>query len=573
MNTEVSWNPAQVAADLSQAVVILRDRGLKASAKWAAEQRLGLGDVEIVPSSLADDRIVDASLSYAQTLLELGEYAHAGAVLSVSPSSDFLPAPLHDLSPQGHFTRAYAWYLAGEQTQHQDELSKNPFVNQLVEELQEQELDAFGMHVLGMVLLALNRHKEACDPLVESVLAFPYNWSAWLDLATCVLHDKALEVSVQELLQPLSGHYAYHFFCAHLQEEHQSHTEALDIYERWLPVMGQSPYLLTRYATVHYHLRDFASAKRLWQDIHQEMPYRLDGLDIYSNILYVQEDSVGLAQLAHAATRVDKYRPETCCIVGNYYSLKQQRAKAIQSFRRAVQLDPSFVSAWTLMGHEYVEWQQTSQAVQAYRKAVEVAPTDYRAWYGLGQTYEFLNMPLMALYYYKHAAELRPYDARMWCALGMTLSHLHRPKDAIRAYERALQQEDSEGVATQRLAGLYKEAGNEEKAAHCYMKHLHLRYRATAESPPAGGPPLDVVIQTISLEAPEAEALLYLAEYHKSHGSHDVAALLCSRLLEYPGPEKEQAKALLRDVRSRKTTAARYATSTPGSSDSFEFSP
>lgn len=53
------------------------------------------------------------------------------------------------------------------------------------------------------------------------------------------------------------------------------------------------------------------------------------------------------------------------------------------------------------MGHEYIEWKQTAKAMEAYRRAVQVAPGDYRAWYGLGQTYELLNMNLYALYYYK----------------------------------------------------------------------------------------------------------------------------------------------------------------------------
>ena len=79
------------------------------------------------------------------------------------------------------------------------------------------------------------------------------------------------------------------------------------------------------------------------------------------------------------------------------------------------------------------------------------------------------------------------------------------------------------------------------------------------------------------MEAPEAEALVFLANYHKSHGQYDTAALFCSRLVEYPGPEKEQAKGLLRDLRSR----GRRFTSRPGASTSadtkkknaFEFSP
>lgn len=44
-----------------------------------------------------------------------------------------------------------------------------------------------------------------------------------------------------------------------------------------------------------------------------------------------------------------------------------------------------------------------------------------------------------------------------------------------------------------------------------------------------------------------------LTDYHKDHGEYDTASLFCSRLLEYPGPEKEVAKACLRELRSRKS--------------------
>lgn len=41
-------------------------------------------------------------------------------------------------------------------------------------------------------------------------------------------------------------------------------------------------------------------------------------MDTYSNLLYVKEMKVELANLAHRATEIDKYRLETCCIVGEY---------------------------------------------------------------------------------------------------------------------------------------------------------------------------------------------------------------------------------------------------------------
>mmetsp|Transcript_7752 Transcript_7752/g.8897 ORF Transcript_7752/g.8897 Transcript_7752/m.8897 type:complete len:472 (+) Transcript_7752:1083-2498(+) len=446
--------------------------------------------------------------------------------------------------------------------------------------------------------------------LVESVLEFPLNWSAWLDLCEVLVsgngsgnnnddikdnnNNKAagtaitssnIEQEVEQTLQPiLATHYMYHFFCAHLMAHHHSaHEDALILLERlYEPLpdqpLFQSPHLKTQLAVVHYHLRELEQALMWFKETASDDMYSLDHKDVYSNILYVKEDRVALSHLAHEAVVIDKYRPETCCIVGNYYSLKQQRQKAVLYFQRALKLDRSYTSAWTLMGHEYVELKQTEQAMESYRRAVTVSPKDYRAWYGLGQTYEFLNMYLYALFYYRKAATLRPYDPRMWCAVGQCFSALHKVPDAIRAYERAVAQEDNEGIATQKLAALYRQDGRQEEAAMCYVRHLELRYLVTSASPEhhhhaqqqnggAAAPTLDAIVQGIVLESVEAEALLFLAQYHKSHGEFDTAALLCTRLVEYPGPEKEQAKGLLRDLRSR---GRRYPTRSTTAAASVE---
>jgi hypothetical protein len=61
---------------------------------------------------------------------------------------------------------------------------------------------------------------------------------------------------------------------------------------------------------------DGIQAEAKFSEIHEEDPYCLDGMDVYSNVLYVQMNQADLAQLAHQAFEVDKYRVETCCIVG-----------------------------------------------------------------------------------------------------------------------------------------------------------------------------------------------------------------------------------------------------------------
>jgi len=50
----------------------------------------------------------------------------------------------------------------------------------------------------------------------------------------------------------------------------------------------------------------------------------MENMDVYSNVLYLKEDKKALGHLAHRALKVEKYRPETCCIIGNYYSTKNK---------------------------------------------------------------------------------------------------------------------------------------------------------------------------------------------------------------------------------------------------------
>jgi anaphase-promoting complex subunit 8 len=405
------------------------------------------------------------------------------------------------------------------------------------------ELDAFGLYIYGTVLSKLENIPSGSPPahkiLMESIIQFPYNWSAWLDLANLAVDNPLVEVAIEAELQPkLASHCIYHFFCGYLLTERQQHSDALILYERWMDpaCFGGSPYLLTQYATASYHNRNFAEAASIFKDLHHHMPYRLDMLDEYSNILYVQEDAVALSQLAHVAATVDPRRPESCIIAGNYYSLKQMRAKAVECFHQAVELDPSFTSAWTLLGHEYVEWKQTAHAMEAYRKAAAASANDYRAWYGLGQTYELLHMYLFAAYYYRKAVSLRPYDPRMWTALGTALLEMGNPTNhdaAVMAFERALEYDTSDAIATQKLATLYRTAGNVELAATAFMRYLEIRHQAAnANSNSSGsnkGPHekmrLEKMLQEIPLEDTEADALLFLAMYFKDHESHDLASM------------------------------------------------
>lgn len=365
--------------------------------------------------------------------------------------------------------------------------------------------------------------------------------------------------------------------------------------EQLLEIFPSSSFLLTCDALLSYHAKDLVAAEQRFSHLLALHPQRLDCLDHYSNILYVINSRPKLAFLAHLCSSVDKFRPESCVVVGNYYSLLSQHEKAVQYFRRALTLDRSCLSAWTLMGHEYVELKNTHAAIESYRRAVDVNRRDYRAWYGLGQTYEVLEMHAYALWYYKKAAGLRPWDGKMWMAVGSCLQRMNRNHDGIKALKRALLAESyyesgssfgSGGEAglirgahldpeiLLQIATMYDGLGEEEDAK-AYMEMCVAQEEgggadnqgesiAIHHDSPGDGSDDDADEggtgarggggEGTGVTAATSKARMWLARYAMRTEDYGVANRLASELCQ-DGVEVEEAKALIREVRSRMEAA------------------
>ncbi|OAA58955.1 anaphase-promoting complex subunit Apc8 [Niveomyces insectorum RCEF 264] len=290
-------------------------------------------------------------------------------------------------------------------------------------------------YLYGMVLAKDRNEKEAMEWFIRSVHRFPMNWGCWQEMTNLISRVDELNKIAPRLPQNIVS-FIFHLY-ASLELYQQGHNLANSL-EQLLSIFPTSSFLLTCNALLAYHSKDLFAAEQHFSALLAQHPHRLDSLDHYSNILYVLNLRPKLAFLAHLCSSLDKFRPETCVVIGNYYSLMSSHEKAVQYFRRALALDRSCLSAWTLMGHEYVELKNTHAAIESYRRAVDVNRRDYRAWYGLGQTYEVLELHTYALWYYRKAAGLRPWDGKMWMAVGSCLQKMGRERDGIKVLKRAL---------------------------------------------------------------------------------------------------------------------------------------
>ena len=394
---------------------------------------------------------------------------------------------------------------------------------------------AFICYLQALVFRERGRVDAAKVKFAESTRLYPTFWNAWQALV-----DLCDEDDVANLRLP-RDHWCYQWFIAEFNLESQKNLDAMNQFVVVASTFPRSASILTKCAIAQYNLREFDEAEEMFERVIQVDPHRIEGIDAYSNILYVKEDFAKLAHLAHRISNTNKYTPETCCVIGNYYSLKQQHEKAVTYFLRALRLNRDYLSAWTLLGHEYTEMKNPKAAIEAYRCAVDINPKDYRAWYGLGQMYELISMHVYAVYYYQTAAKLRPNDSRMWCAIGACYESdgLRQPMGAIRVYQRAVECGDNEGIALGRLAKLHEKQKNWKAAAHYHLRNLERLKRETG---------------SYAETQDSIDGLLFLAKYYKVAGKFGAAEEACSKLLDFQGPEKQTAKALLREIRSATTS-------------------
>ncbi|CAI5506082.1 unnamed protein product [Closterium sp. Naga37s-1] len=182
----------------------------------------------------------------------------------------------------------------------------------------------------------------------------------------------------------------------------------------------------------------YGEAERVFEMARQASPYHVDGLDIYSTVLFHMRKDVQLSLLAQEAIAVDRMAPQAWCVSGNLMSLTKQHEAALKFFRRATQLDPSFTYAHTLCGHEYAAMEELEDAALCFRTAIRLDARHYNAWYGLGSVLMRQERFHLAEYHFRTALTVNPHSSVLHTYLGVCLHSLKRSSDAHASLQHAM---------------------------------------------------------------------------------------------------------------------------------------
>ena len=118
---------------------------------------------------------------------------------------------------------------------------------------------------------------------------------------------------------------------------------------------------------------------------------------------------------------MDKFTPESWCVVGNCFSLQKETDVAIRYFRRALQIDESFTYAHTLYGHELVNNENLEKAMHCFRMALLYDDRHYNAWYGLGSIYYRQEKYELAESHFRKALSINNSSSVLKCYLSIVL--------------------------------------------------------------------------------------------------------------------------------------------------------
>lgn len=545
-------NIITLKSHVRDSVILLSNLKLYQGAKWSAEALNGMtseestdSDFEEIPTDYIPKytrEIIpqeEDKLLLARTYFDCKEFDRCAHILKKCNGPDAV------------FLRLYSMFISGEKKREEetegvlgqnDQHSINAAIPLVLKELeslhtQNEELSPFLDYLHGVVLARQKSTSAARDAFLKSLQKYPFNWSCWTELLSGVASlDEALQ-----LLEGLESEFSNDFSSAIMlkfakvvmnQEFFQQSDELYAELDTLIAYFPKLSFLKTQKALISYHALEYQDAERLFDDVLINDPLRLDDMDIYSNILYVMGKKAKLAFLAQFSCSIDKFRPETCCIVANYYSLKGEHEKAVMYYRRALTLNRHCLSAWTLMGHEFVELKNSHAAIESYRRAVDTNSKDFKAWYGLGQAYEVLDMHLYSLYYYQKASSLKPLDQRIWEALAHVYEKLERLRDAIKCYQKASTLTPTKDVAViYKMALLYDKMGDLD-TVHKYMEEIHQEGIAGIKTDET------------------AKAQLWLARYEMERQNLSRAYAYASSLIHGSSQEIEEARIIAREARN-----------------------
>jgi len=171
----------------------------------------------------------------------------------------------------------------------------------------------------------------------------------------------------------------------------------------------------------------------------------------------------------------EPHNPEHHKELGNAFHLSGAFDLALEEYRTALHIDPSYYRAQYNMGNTYFSQEKFEQAIIAWQKALIMNPELEHAIYNIAFTYfrmgtinpnpeqsrRFFDDAVLE---FQKAIDMRPENLDSHLHLGLTWYELERYEEALEEYLFVLARNDKDSYAHYNLGNVYYELGSRDAA-------------------------------------------------------------------------------------------------------------
>lgn len=214
----------------------------------------------------------------------------------------------------------------------------------------------------------------------------------------------------------------------------------------------------------YYESAQYNRAKKSFEDMRLVAPERMEGLEIYSSVLWHLRLNSELVHLSQEVFAFDKKSPQTWCVLANAVSVQRDHTRALLYLRKALDVDKHCIYAHNLRGHEFVSTGDLDAAMSSFREAISYDPRNYNAWYGLGIVFFQQQRHSVAEAHFRKAATFHPTSPVLHTYLGMSLSASEKFTEALSVLKQACELDKSNSQARFQMAQVYLQLGQPDLA-------------------------------------------------------------------------------------------------------------
>jgi anaphase-promoting complex subunit 3 len=166
-------------------------------------------------------------------------------------------------------------------------------------------------------------------------------------------------------------------------------------------------------------MNDYQNADKYFLKYMEVEPWKLEGLEVYSTVLWHQKKEKELTSLVNHMNDINPNSAYTLIAKGNSFSFQKEHKIALKNFQSATKMNPTIAYPFTLCGHEHFANDDLEESLLSFRSAVRVDERHYNAWFGIGKVYYRQQKYDLAIEHFKKALKINPRSSVLYSYLAM----------------------------------------------------------------------------------------------------------------------------------------------------------